>query len=248
MGLREYEAWSKLPSFRRRVDAALGVIRAAASGRFVVSSSWGKDSCALVGLVAESLVARFDVVHLRSPYELPGYDQVMSWATGLAELRTVDTRRNLAGYIDWLKDHGLGYERERGASAGKRGKVDELLTWVRAQGYDAQILGMRADESKARRTCFRVRGLTYPAHGMVMCNPLGWWSARDVWAYLVSRGIPWHPLYDAETHGYTRETQRNAGWLSVAGHDDARTAWLREHYPEQWRQLVADFPQVGRRS
>jgi 3'-phosphoadenosine 5'-phosphosulfate sulfotransferase (PAPS reductase)/FAD synthetase len=246
--VREYEAWAKTSAFRRKLDVALAEINRATLSHFVVSSSWGKDSCALVGLVREALGRRFDVVHLRSPYELPGYERVLDWAHDVSTVTTLETRKSLAEYTAWLTEHGLGYERETIKSAGKARKVDELLTWVRAQGYATQLLGMRADESKARRMCFRVRGLTYPAHGLVMCNPIGWWTSRDVWSYLVSRGIPWHPLYDATTHGYTREQLRNSGWLSVAAHDDGRTAWLRQHYPEQWRQLAAAFPQVRLRS
>ncbi len=245
--MREYEAWSKTNAFRRKLDGARAEI-AKLTGHFVVSSSWGKDSCALVGLVSEVRGERFDTVHLRSPYELPGSESVLDWASGICNPHTIATSRTLGDYLAWLSEHGLGYEREITKNSGKALKVDELLTWVRERHYTTQLLGMRAEESKARRMCFRVRGLTYPAHGMLMSNPIGWWTARDVWAYLVSRGIPWHPLYDATTHGYTREQLRNAGWLSVAAHDDGRTAWLRAHYPEQWRQLAAAFPQVRLRS
>lgn len=227
--MREYEIWAKTEAFRRKLDRARIEIDRATSGdhQWVVSSSWGKDSCALVGLVSEVRGERFEAAHLRSPYELPGYEHVLEWARERCTVYTIDSTRTLSEYIEWLSEHGLGYERESQQSAGKKAKADQLIDWVRGNGYQVQLLGMRADESKARRTCFTVRGLTYPAHGLTVSNPIGWWTARDVWAYLVSRGIPWHPLYDATTHGYTREQLRNAGWLSVARYDDGRTAWLR---------------------
>lgn len=248
--LREYETHAKTLAFQRRLAAAqIEISRAIGGGApWLVSSSWGKDSCALVGLASEVVGARFEAAHLRSPYELPGYERVLEWARERCTIHTVDSTRTLTEYVAWLSEHGLGYERETQQSAGKQAKADQLIDWVRGNGYAVQLLGMRADESKARRKCFQVRGLTYRAHGLTVSNPLGWWTSRDVWAYLVSRGIPWHPLYDATTHGYTREQLRNSGWLTVTNFDDGRTAWLRQHYPEQWRALAAEFPQVRLRS
>jgi hypothetical protein len=46
--------------------------------------------------------------------------------------------------------------------------------------------------------------------------------------------------------GETRETLRNGGWLSVHGCNDARVPWLRQHYPDEYRRLREEFPQVGR--
>lgn len=247
--LREYATWARTLAHRRKVDRARRELVASTMGkRAVVCSSWGKDSCALVALCSSVFGPGFDVVHLRSPYELPGHERVTDWFADRCQMHTVDTRKSLGEYVDWLREHGLHYERDNAPllSRGKQAKRDDMLEWILARGYTHQVLGMRAEESKARRQCFRARGLTYRAHGLTVCNPIGWWTTRDVWAYLVDRGIPWHPLYDCESHGETRETLRNGGWLSVHGCNDARVPWLREHYPDQYRQLRDAFPQVTR--
>ncbi len=246
--IRRYEVLAKTVAFQRRLYHAKLEIESATRhhDHWVVSSSWGKDSCALVALIAETVGPGFEAVHLRSPYELPGYEHVLEWFAARCVIHTVETARTLAEYVEWLQAHGLGYERDRAQGAGKARKVDEMLAWVRERGFGLQFLGMRAAESKARKTCFRVRGLTYPAHGLVVSNPIGWWSTSDVWAYLVSRGVPWHRLYDCETHGVTREQIRNAGWLTVVGDQtDWRIPWLRQHFPEQYRELRRLFPRVG---
>lgn len=79
-----------------------------------------------------------------------------------------------------------------------------------------------------------------------MTCPLAWWTARDVWAYLVSRSVPWHPIYDYEDCGLTREKNRNTGWLSTDGASEGRLIWLRRHFPEQWERLATEFPDVRR--
>jgi phosphoadenosine phosphosulfate reductase len=245
--LREYATHARTVALRRKVELARQEIeREIAGGRFVVCSSWGKDSCALVSLVQSVAGTGFDVAHLESPYELPGYDRVLEWFRARCVVHTIPAQRTLAEYVEWLQRHGLGYERDKLLDARKASKRDELTEWIRDRGFVLQLLGMRAQESKGRRQCFRFRGLSYDAHGLRVSNPIGWWTARDVWSYLVSRDVPWHPLYDAETHGETRETLRNGGWLSVHGCNDARVPWLRAHYPEEYRALRGAFPQVTR--
>lgn len=246
--LREYETHAKTVSFARKLYWSRCEIERAAQphNRWLVSSSWGKDSCALAGLVSETLGPGFHVSHLRSPYELPGCERVVEWFGARCVIHAVETSRTLAEYVAWLQQHGLGFEREQRRKVGRARKADELATWASDNGYTMQMLGMRADESQVRRRVFRSKGVTYQrSAGGWISNPIAWWSVTDVWAYLVSRNVPWHPLYDCETHGVTRKQIRNAGWLTVQGDaTDWRIPWLRRHYPDQYRMLVEAFPQV----
>lgn len=244
---RAYDAFGRTRRMQRRIDSARREIESGLTrGRAMISTSWGKDSCALAHLVM-SVDPSVPMVHLRSPYQLPGGERVEAYFRELgATLIDVPTRKTLQEYVDWLQEHGLGYEREKLTKAGRARKAGELSDWALAQLFTVQFLGMRADESSNRRWLFKSRGLTYQrSTGCWMSNPIGWWSTQDVWAYLVSRGVPWHPLYDCETHGVTRSQIRNAGWLTVQGDvTDWRLPWLREHYPEQYELLAQHFPRV----
>lgn len=244
---REYIAWASLKTHQRKVEQAREcLIDAASRGSIIISTSWGKDSVALCDLAIETL-GRVPLFHLKSAYQLPGNEKIVEHFAARTEVFEVPARMSLDEIVAWLQTHGLDYERQKLRSAGTKRKTDAAVDWVLGAGYRVQALGMRAQESRSRATCFRIRGLTYQAHGLTVTNPLGWWSARDVWAHLASRDLPYHPLYDCETHGETRERLRNAGWLTLSPYGaDAKIVWLREHYPDQYRDLVKHFPQVAR--
>lgn len=242
-----YSAWGKLRAHRRRVDDARRVFdEAAALGPLVVSSSWGKDSVALCHLAID-LLGAVPIVHLASPYSLPGYDDVVRHFSSLTTVHTIPASRSLAEYIEWCRDIGLPHERTR-ASQGrvvseiKRHRGADVAKEIAGPGV-VQVLGMRAEESRTRRLLFRRIGCVYQrADGARFANPLAWWSSRDTWAYIVAHDLPYNrQIYDAETCGLTRETIRNTGWLSTDGAEHGRLAWLRQHFPAQYRELLTAF-------
>lgn len=244
---RAYEVLSRTNRFRRMVDGAKRIADAGFSkGRTVVSMSWGKDSCAL-GHLCWSMFGRIDMMHMACAHELPGGETVQDYFRQRGTIHELPPLNTLSESLVWLRDVGLPHERSHAAhqkiiQTRKRSRADD---WAVANGYATQVLGMRAQESNVRRRLFRGRGTTYQrASGTWICNPLAWWTVRDVWTYLVANEIPWHPLYDCETLGFTREKLRNGGWLYTDGATDGWVAWLREHYPAQYLLLITEFPRM----
>jgi phosphoadenosine phosphosulfate reductase len=243
---RTYLAHSKLSIHRRRVERASEVLRMAAEkGKLVVASSHGKDSVVLCDLALRAL-GPVPILHLASSYRLPGWEPIQEHFEERTTVHVVEPKRSLRETIEWLHEVGLGYQRtqssRRAASAPKK---DAGTEWCAEHGFVVQAMGLRAEENPGTRgKLFRVRGQIYQARGMWIACPLAWWTAQDIWAYLVEHGLPWHPLYDCESHDLTRETLRNSGWLTTTGAERGRIAWLRRHYPAQYEALAEEFPSV----
>ncbi len=246
--LDAYREWALTRAFAKRVDGAREILREAAlRGRVVIATSWGKDSVALSDLALDTL-GRIPLMHIASAYRMPGWEHVRDHFAARTIVHEIAPSRTLAEMIAWCEAIGLPHERTRStqAAAVVALKKDPGRTWVRENGYNVQFLGLRAVESKGRKARLR-RGTIYDVDrgAVAIACPLAWWDARDVWAWIVHRGLPYHQMYDCETHGLTRETIRNTGWLSTDGAQDGRVAWLRAHYPDQYRLLEREFPRVG---
>lgn len=245
--LAQYEVFAKTKAFQRHVDTARRLlVQGAETGKIVISMSWGKDSCAMGDLACREL-GKCDMMHMAYTHELPGGDAVRQHFSERATIHELPPLNTLAESLEWLKVVGLPHERDprehqKIIQTRKRSRGND---WAVGNGYTCTALGMRAQESMTRRRLFKYRGPLYQrAGGHWVCNPLAWWKTEDVWAYLVSREVPWHPLYDHETHGFTRATLRNGGWLYTDGTDRGWTVWMREHFPEQWRMLCDAFPHM----
>lgn len=236
-----------LRAHRAKVARARDILLAAAErGPLVVCSSWGKDSSALCHLACETL-PRVEILHQASAYRLPGWERARDAFADRARLHEIAPRRTLDETIEWLHEVGLCFERT-GASrtATHRAKREASDDWCDARGIHTQALGLRIDEGGPRAILLRTRGPIYQrADGTTIACPLAYWSSRDVWAYLYAHDVPYHALYDCETHGETRESIRNCGWLTTHGAQNGRIAWLRAHYPEQYRALVAEWPRLS---
>lgn len=241
-----YRAHARTAAFRRKVDQAKRSIEEAARvGKVSVSLSLGKDSIAATRLVLDVLGGDTQIIHMDSSYKLPGWEPTRDYFAEHGRLHVIPAKRSLAETIEWLRDVGLCYDREtkHATTVVHRMKRDAASDWCEEHGFSVQILGLRADESNIRRMVLRKRGLVYQlSSGQWRALPLGWWSVVDVWALIFSRDLPYPRLYDCESHGYNRETLRNTGWLTTIDAPDGRIAWLRHWFPEQYAQLVAEFP------
>lgn len=246
--MREYAVWARTKVHRRRVERARDILLDAhrRDPPLAVMTSWGKDSIALCDLSLTTL-GRVPLVHLASPYALPGYEATIAHFCARTQVLECPASRSLAEYIEWCQRIGLPHERDRNAHkravVSIKGDVGDAL--AEEHGWRTIALGMRIAEGGPRAHVLRKRGPTYcVASGVVKTNPLAYWETRDVWAHIVAHDLPYPALYDAETHGQTRETIRNTGWLSTDGAERGRLVWLRAHYPEQWEALAAAFPHI----
>ena len=238
-----YRLHSQTPPYRARVAQTLRIIRRYAAGAYV-STSWGKDSVVLVHL-ARRVRPEITCLHMASPAEMPGTEDVADWYREQGAHVVTLPARDLAEYLAWLREVRLPHERTASEQARvvQGLKKDRADAWALEHGYETAIMGLRAEESRARRRLRQYRGLTQRTRaGLRHVYPLLDWTARDVWAYIVEHGLPYLPLYDRQTHGQTRETLRNAGWLSTDGAERGRIAWLRHHYPRLYQRLVEEFP------
>lgn len=251
-----YEIHAKSQGFAARVAETQRVMRELPKlGACVVSTSWGKDSTALAHLALE-VWGSVDLFHM--PYSLlPGYEEVVKAAESDSRVRVhrleVPGQESitLADVVEFLREHGLAHEWSRAKLAtlertrNKRWATD----WACDRGFRVVCLGLRAAESRSRRMHLLSHGMTYrksEVPELWHSNPLAWWSHRDLWAYIFSRGLVYAEVYDRETHGLTRETIRSGGWINTDGAALRGTiAWLRFHFPDAYRELTTHFPEMA---
>lgn len=113
--------------------------------------------------------------------------------------------------------------------------------WVRHHGHDGCVTGVRGQESTIRQVHVRSRGDTYvQVDGMVMIQPLAWWTIDDVWAFIASRGLPYHPVYDAMARSSVERRMQRVGPLPLAPRwvlravDPTLPARLEARYGHHW--------------
>lgn len=99
-----------------------------------------------------------------------------------------------------------------------------------AHGLTCRVMGLRAAESRNRRMLIGHRGSAYDyASGGSAVLPIATWQTEDVWAYIVTHGLPWLSIYDA-----LGPHARN-GFIGRSGEEFGRLEFLRQHFPDVWR-------------
>lgn len=96
----------------------------------------------------------------------------------------------------------------------------------RNNNVDGVGLGFTYDESRGRRISILNYGLLFKMKsGLIRCYPLGLWTAKDVWAYIVKNNIPYYNFYDRLNQvgvKYTSQMSRTSSMVGVSGGSQGR--------------------------
>lgn len=239
---------SRTRAFARRVESARRILQDGAElgGEPAISISWGKDSTVATDISVMEL-GPLKAIHLASCHEIEGWQRVRDHFASIGvEISVIEPTRTVEEMIEFLSQVGLCYERVRdGVPAAKGRAMRERLAEL---GLSAQIMGLRRAESRGRRLYLRHYGPAYRRQdGVVNICPLAWWSAQDVWAWIVSRDLPYHEeVYDRENCGMTRMDLRNGGWMTTQAGESGRVRWLRRNHPREFERLAEAFPKIRR--
>lgn len=241
---KEDSLHAKSRAFSRRLERSLDAIREAAKkGRVGVSFSGGKDSLVTLHLV-RSVIPDAPAALFDSGCEMPE-------TLELAEHYDVEIIQPRLTYPEMARFSGWwGYPDP--VDPGCPFDVKSVLidqpaeVFVVRRRLSVCALGLRAQESDARAKNAASRGLLYLSSDRTwrLC-PIAFWSCDDVWAYIVSRGLRYHPVYDEmERIGIPRDRQRLGMSLGFAALEDGRAAVMRRVAPRHFARLAEEFPKL----
>jgi len=245
-----YLLCAKMPVFCRRLAHSLSVIQQALrqARQPYVSWSGGKDSTVTLALV-RSLKPDIKVAFFDSGAEFPDtYRFVEKTATAWdLDLHWVDPPM---GMLDLYELVGVWQNKPqmRELHTGELARIlikDPARHMNLSHGCDLAFVGLRAEESPARRKNVGVRGETYECayDGITHCLPVSQWRTEEVWAYIVSEDLPYNPVYDKAWPGGREAIRVGAYAGSTEGTlSRGRWAFVKRHYPQMWREFVARFP------
>jgi phosphoadenosine phosphosulfate reductase len=250
----QHQLHARLPAFQRKVDRAHAIIRQAFSCEghpFYCAFSGGIDSTVLLHLLYQY------------PWQVPvrfsddGYD----FPETLQFLKDTEERygfrlhrvRNLNSWRLWCEEMGRSDLADNPDRAwGNPGPWDSVRTskmheeW---QEYGGVFLGLLASESRSRgyvlRDGWKPLYQVKSEHGMWHCSPLAHFTKQDIWSYVVSRELPYNPVYDKlAALGVPLAVRRVAPLTCFRTMQYGSVSTLKSGWPELFNHLAATFPKV----
>jgi len=237
--LIEWRLHAQSREFARKVDEARRVIeRALSTARFVISWSTGKDSTAMAHLIRSvngdvPIMIQFDDCDW--PEKRPYADRVcaqLGWTVHSVE----------PDFSVWEAACGerIGFDNicAQSHQITRDGFLKPLNTKMRELGGEGVFLGLRIEESRARKLNLASRGPLYRLKdGTWRSCPLWRWTARDVFAYLVSQGIEINPCYLHNRFKKPEDIRLCWALPTPTGRTTGDLEHLRYYYPAQFARL-----------
>ena len=159
-----------------------------------LSCSFGKDSVTVLHL-AQQIDPDVLAIYINTGLDFPETqtfkdDLVRDWNINLREIKPTQENVEYRNALDPdlnLSDPNLCCDLL---------KVEPTERAI--QGLDTWIVGLRRDETVFRRTIEPFEELEKPNGGgrLVRVAPVFDWTESDIWKYIETYDIPYHPLYD----------------------------------------------------
>lgn len=252
-----YLAHYRSDGCQSRIASAREIVRAHPG--YALSVSWGKDSVAAL-ILAASVWPTLTVLNARYPNPAERFadmDRVRDLALAMPALSKV-TYVEVTCPGEWCM-----YERAGRAFAEPEAPEErEAARWWK-QGFTSAMraaqeraecvgvmLGLRQDESRARRMNVVTRGTSYTKRdGLNVALPMARMRGSDVWAVLVRAGAPWLRIYDIAPD---RETARSGfvwstGAIGAVARHGGVALWRRA-YPVELAAWFDRWPELKDRS
>lgn len=236
---------ARLPGFARKVERALLVLTTAKEqGRQPYAAfSGGKDSTVMLDLVRR-VFPEAPAVFADDEWHLPETLAVLPQIPNLT--RVAGQRTHASWFTAWVEGPANLPPGVVWIDAMQHGS--RMGTWARQHDCDTACIGIRADENSYRRKHVRAFGELFYAKSRDFwhCYPVAWWSLSDIWAYIVSRDLPYNQAYDRMSAlGVPLPSQR-VGPLAVErvlGY--GQMAILKRGWPDLYRRFVARYPEAS---
>lgn len=246
---------ARLRVYRRRLQRAREIIAEAREhGPVAVCFSGGKDSTVLLHLAHEvdpSIPAYFVDDGAQLPWTYAVVEAMRRRGHAVTTLQTVISLPDMLRRVGMLGYDGperLPGEWHWTGAQFRWVLVDEPARRIRDMGYPVQLLGLRAEESRARLVNRRARGVVYGrGDGITVVTPLADWEGDDVLAYIVHHDLPLSPVY-LQPDDPERHRRRTAAVFLEQAADAGDWSRYRQLLPSFWQELSREFPGMRKRS
>lgn len=250
----QHQMHAKTSGFQHKVDRAYEITREA----FAIGEK--PFYCAFSGGVDSTVVLH---ILMQYPWQVPvlwgddGYD----YPETLDFLRETEARygfclrriRCLDPWHDWC-DEMSQPEYVDNPDMAWGNPPNWYATWqslkdASQHGYSGVFLGLLASESRSRsyalRDGYKPLYQVKSEHGMWHCSPLANWTKADIWGYIISRGLPYNPVYDKLAElGLSLERRRVAPLTCFRTVQYGPVVVLKSGWPELYNKLCVTFPRV----
>lgn len=228
------------------------------SGNMALSCSFGVDSILALYLTRKVKKNAYDIVFNNSRME---YDETIQFKNKIIkewDLKNIIETLPVKDFWKLKEENGWNWQDKGDRNVnninGKKASASEqccyyikhlpMYNLISEKGYDADISGLRADESRQRVNAGKRDGVFYFAKtwDLFKVNPLLFWTNEMVWEYVQDENIPYSGIYDQKLYNEKDDEiiyePRTGCWACMLNAKRNYLRWLKHYKREKYDFLM----------
>lgn len=239
-------AHAQTAAFERKVEQAENIVR-----RWLekcespyIRFSGGKDSHVCLHLIRE-IRPETPAMYTHDEFVLPETADLLNATPNLRQIAY--TNQHASWFTAW-EDGPVGLPDDIEWIETDDAK-DTAAIYQDLYGHDGVAIGSRADENKTRKAYLKAKGPLFKVHSrnVWQAYPVAYWGDKDIWAYLLSRGVEYNKAYDVLASLGVPLRERRVGPLAVEGPArQGALAILKQGWPGLFNEFASRFSEANR--
>lgn len=250
---KKYILNSKLNTYKRRIEESQKIISETLDKveKPYIAFSGGKDSTVLTHFITQKM--GYKDILLFSQKDDCDFPEEKEYTENLIKIWNLNCEivEPEESVWDYIISHKMSIDKDIHTHTHELTKkffIECINKFIKKHNPDCVFMGLRNQESRARRMNYYIKGVTYSTKydNLIHCNPLSLWKVEDIFSYLITNDIPIMPIYKKANSIKEAEEIRIAWWLPSGIHISfGYVLFLRTEYPELYEKIRQYFPEIA---
>ena len=234
-----------LSIYKKRKEKAIEIVKKSVNfcykENMAISCSFGKDSIVVLDLIIKYISKDIKVMFINQGCDYPETIALMEYYRDILDYNVIEYQADIS-----IEDYYIRRNKEKLPDFGDCIFFNPIKKFSKDNDIKLQFIGIRKEESNARKICLSKLGDSYFCKGdkKFHINPIANFTGDDIWGYIYENKLMFASLYNKNKF-FERDKLNNCPFGIFKMWTYGKIVHLKYYYPELYSWFSKYYDKTG---